>query len=159
MPAPKSPFSQETFRFFRALSRNNHKDWMDVNRERYRECVVQPFRQFLEDLSPAVLKWMASLTLRANRRQFLSHQSRYPLRQGQNALQTANVFEISAPVAGRPRNRPALRRAFQRRRDRRLPHLFGRNKKGIGPGAHRPAARNLQSQMDCPTEKAPSAEL
>lgn len=56
MPAPKSPFSQETFQFFRALSRNNHKDWMDVNRERYRACIVQPFRQFLEDLSPAMLQ-------------------------------------------------------------------------------------------------------
>jgi uncharacterized protein (TIGR02453 family) len=48
-------FTQETFRFFRDLARHNHKDWMDANRERYRECVVAPFRQLLDALTPAVL--------------------------------------------------------------------------------------------------------
>jgi uncharacterized protein (TIGR02453 family) len=56
MPAAKSPFSKNTFQFFRELGRNNRKVWMDENRDRYRECIVQPFRRFLEDLSPAVLQ-------------------------------------------------------------------------------------------------------
>jgi uncharacterized protein (TIGR02453 family) len=55
MPAAKAPFGKETFQFFRQLRRNNRKVWMDENRERYKKCVVQPFRRFLEDLSPDVL--------------------------------------------------------------------------------------------------------
>jgi uncharacterized protein (TIGR02453 family) len=49
-------FTLETFRFFRDLARNNKKVWMDANRERYQECVVQPFRRLLEELSPVVLE-------------------------------------------------------------------------------------------------------
>lgn len=49
-------FTRETFRFFKDLTRNNRKAWMDENRERYHEFVVQPFRRLLEELSPAVLE-------------------------------------------------------------------------------------------------------
>ena len=49
-------FTRETFRFFRDLARNNKKVWMDANRGRYQEFVVQPFRKLLEELSPAVLQ-------------------------------------------------------------------------------------------------------
>jgi len=49
-------FTRETFQFFRDLARNNRKAWMDANRERYQEFVVKPFRRFLEELSPAVLR-------------------------------------------------------------------------------------------------------
>ena len=56
MPAAKSPFNKETFQFFRELGRNNRKVWMDENRERYRACIVQPFRRLLEELAPAVLQ-------------------------------------------------------------------------------------------------------
>jgi uncharacterized protein (TIGR02453 family) len=47
-------FSSELFKFFRELGRNNHKFWMDENRERYRELVVAPFRVLLERVAPAV---------------------------------------------------------------------------------------------------------
>lgn len=50
----------ETFRFFRDLSRNNRKEWMDENRDRYQSVVVQPFRGLLEELTPAVRKLDAS---------------------------------------------------------------------------------------------------
>lgn len=46
----------ETSRFFRELSRNNNKSWMDANRERYRAALVEPFRRLLDTLTPAVLK-------------------------------------------------------------------------------------------------------
>jgi uncharacterized protein (TIGR02453 family) len=46
----------ETFRFFRDLKRNNHKPWMDENRERYQSAVVQPLRALLEELTPLVQK-------------------------------------------------------------------------------------------------------
>jgi uncharacterized protein (TIGR02453 family) len=47
-------FSPETFGFFRELSRNNRKAWMDANRERYRQHVVEPLRALLDALTPAV---------------------------------------------------------------------------------------------------------
>ncbi len=56
MPPAKPVFSKEIFQFFRELGRNNKKVWMDANRERYQQTVVQPFRRLLEELSPAVLK-------------------------------------------------------------------------------------------------------
>ena len=56
MPQGTAIFSPETFRFFRQLSRNNHKPWMDANRERYEDHVVAPFRALLEALTPAALK-------------------------------------------------------------------------------------------------------
>ena len=56
MAVPAAIFSKETFRFFRELGRNNHKEWMDVNRERYRAVIVEPFRVLLDRLTPAALK-------------------------------------------------------------------------------------------------------
>jgi uncharacterized protein (TIGR02453 family) len=55
MPAVKSPFSNDTFQFFRDLGRNNRLAWMNENRQRYQACLVQPCRRFLEDLAPGVL--------------------------------------------------------------------------------------------------------
>ncbi len=55
MPAAKPIFTKETFDFFRDLGKHNKKEWMDANRERYREAIVQPFRRMLEEVAPAVL--------------------------------------------------------------------------------------------------------
>jgi uncharacterized protein (TIGR02453 family) len=49
-------FPADTFRFFRELSRNNRKSWMDGNRDRYRDVVVTPLRTLLDRLTPAVLR-------------------------------------------------------------------------------------------------------
>jgi len=57
MKASSAVFSKETVLFLRELGRNNHKAWMDENRERYRAAVVEPFRKLLELLTPAVLKF------------------------------------------------------------------------------------------------------
>jgi len=56
MTSQGSVFSQETFRFFRELGRNNHKPWMDENRERYRAVLVDPFRELLDQLTPEARK-------------------------------------------------------------------------------------------------------
>jgi len=56
MAKQKPIFTAETSRFFRDLSRNNRKEWMDANRERYREQVVEPFRVLLDRLGPVVLR-------------------------------------------------------------------------------------------------------
>jgi uncharacterized protein (TIGR02453 family) len=55
MATQKSIFSAETFKFLKDLARNNHKDWMAANRERYQAALVQPFRRLLEELAPAAL--------------------------------------------------------------------------------------------------------
>jgi uncharacterized protein (TIGR02453 family) len=55
MPRDNVLMTSETFRFFRDLGRHNNKEWMDSNRGRYQEHVVQPFRRLLEALAPAAL--------------------------------------------------------------------------------------------------------
>jgi uncharacterized protein (TIGR02453 family) len=55
MAKPEPIFSREIFRFFKDLSRQNKKTWMDANRERYQESVVRPFRRLLEETAAAVL--------------------------------------------------------------------------------------------------------
>jgi uncharacterized protein (DUF2461 family) len=52
----KPIITRETFRFFRDLARNNRTAWMQTNRERYQECIVQPLRHLCEELAPAVLR-------------------------------------------------------------------------------------------------------
>ena len=56
LSAKSSLFTPETFRFFRELGRNNHKEWMDANRERYQAHVVAPFRALLDRLTPVAHK-------------------------------------------------------------------------------------------------------
>ncbi len=48
--------TKETFRFFKDLTKHNEKEWMDANRERYQEHVVEAMRGLLEELTPGVLK-------------------------------------------------------------------------------------------------------
>src|SRR5664279_766503 len=55
MAAAKPIFTKETFDFFRDLGKHNKKEWMDANRERYREAIVQPFRRMVEEVVPAVM--------------------------------------------------------------------------------------------------------
>jgi len=56
MKSANAIFTRETVLFLRELGRNNHKAWMDENRERYRTAVVEPFRVLFERLTPAALK-------------------------------------------------------------------------------------------------------
>jgi uncharacterized protein (TIGR02453 family) len=48
--------TRELFSFLRDLARNNRTEWMEANRDRYKEAVVQPLRSLCEELTPAVLK-------------------------------------------------------------------------------------------------------
>jgi uncharacterized protein (TIGR02453 family) len=56
MPPSKSIIPRQTFQFFRGLARNNRKDWMDANRDRYQAELVQPLRRLFEELAPKVLQ-------------------------------------------------------------------------------------------------------
>jgi uncharacterized protein (TIGR02453 family) len=53
---PDSVLTPATFRFFRDLGRNNAKSWMDANRQRYRDSLVEPLRALLDRLAPAARK-------------------------------------------------------------------------------------------------------
>jgi uncharacterized protein (TIGR02453 family) len=52
----KSGITRDTFRFFKDLARHNSKAWMDANRERYQQHVVEAMRGLLGALTPGVLK-------------------------------------------------------------------------------------------------------
>jgi uncharacterized protein (TIGR02453 family) len=54
--AVKASIGRETFRFFRDLARNNRTEWMEANRGRYKQCVVEPLRALCEELTPDVLR-------------------------------------------------------------------------------------------------------
>ena len=56
MAPAKAIFTRETFQFFKALARNNHREWMEANRERYQAALVQPFHRLLEELAPSALE-------------------------------------------------------------------------------------------------------
>jgi len=52
---PSAIFTTDTIQFFKALGRNNRKEWMDAHRDRYRSAVVEPFRALLNVLAPVAL--------------------------------------------------------------------------------------------------------
>ena len=56
MSQQESIVTPETFKFFRELTRNNSKPWMDENRSRYKQHIVAPFRKLLDALVPAAQK-------------------------------------------------------------------------------------------------------
>lgn len=43
-------FTKEFTKFFKELEKNNHKEWFDENRKRYKEHVKEPFDQLIKDL-------------------------------------------------------------------------------------------------------------
>ncbi len=49
-------FQKDFITFFEELEQNNHKDWFDVNRNRYHEVIKAPFENFVKDLILSVQK-------------------------------------------------------------------------------------------------------
>ena len=49
-----SGFSPETARFFRDLERHNDKAWFEANRHRYEAHVLEPFKELVEAMAPAM---------------------------------------------------------------------------------------------------------
>ncbi|MCE7031277.1 TIGR02453 family protein [Lysobacter sp. GX 14042] len=47
-------FSEGTWRFFRALARNNNRTWFHAHKPDYERHVREPYQRLLEDLRPAV---------------------------------------------------------------------------------------------------------
>ena len=45
-------FTPEFFTFFRALKRNNNREWFQANKSRYEQYVRDPFLKFIEDFRP-----------------------------------------------------------------------------------------------------------
>ena len=49
-----SYFSEKTFRFQRALARNNNREWFAAHKTEYEEHLKQPFLRLIADLQPAI---------------------------------------------------------------------------------------------------------
>ena len=49
-----SYFSEKTFRFQRALARNNNREWFAAHKGEYEEHLKQPFLRLIADLQPAI---------------------------------------------------------------------------------------------------------
>lgn len=47
-------FSEKTFRFQRALARNNNREWFAAHKADYEEHLKQPFLRLIADLQPAI---------------------------------------------------------------------------------------------------------
>ncbi len=48
---PASPFfTQASLRFFRALARNNRRDWFEAHRADYEAAILRPMREFVEEM-------------------------------------------------------------------------------------------------------------
>ena len=62
MPAPPV-FSKDTFRFLRDLKRNNRTEWMRAHRERYQQELMQPVRELLARIAPAVQQIAPTVTI------------------------------------------------------------------------------------------------
>jgi len=94
--APAEPiFTLETFRFFRDLARHNQKTWMDANRERYQQRVVQPFRRLLEATTQAVLQLDPGFEPRFSR---INRDIRFA--KDKTPYRPQMYLEFSAPFAG-----------------------------------------------------------
>jgi len=47
-------FDEDLKKFFKELTKNNHKAWFDENRSRYEQVVKKPFKNFITDLVTAI---------------------------------------------------------------------------------------------------------
>lgn len=43
-------FTADFIDFFKELAANNHKDWFDANRKRYKQSVQEPFKSFVQEM-------------------------------------------------------------------------------------------------------------
>jgi uncharacterized protein (TIGR02453 family) len=98
---PKPLLTRETFRFFRDLSRNNRTEWMESNRDRYKQCVVDPLRTLCEELAPAVLKLDAQFETSGRTGANLSRINRdIRFAKDKTPYRTEMYVKFSAPFAG-----------------------------------------------------------
>lgn len=98
---PKPLLTRETFRFFRDLSRNNRTEWMESNRDRYKQCVVDPLRTLCEELAPAVLKLDAQFETSGRTGANLSRINRdIRFAKDKTPYRTGMYVKFSAPFAG-----------------------------------------------------------
>lgn len=98
---PEAILTRETFRFFRDLGRNNRTVWMQANRERYQECVVQPLRRLCEELAPAVLRLDSRFEASGRTGANLSRINRdIRFAKDKTPYRTAMYVKFSAPFSG-----------------------------------------------------------
>jgi|SRR5579885_2084259 uncharacterized protein (TIGR02453 family) len=101
MAAKEAIFSKDTFKFFRDLKRNNHKDWMDENRDRYQDAVVKPLKKLMEEMAPAVLKLDSRFETTGRRGANLSRiNNDIRFAKDKTLYKTSMYLKFSAPLGG-----------------------------------------------------------
>jgi uncharacterized protein (TIGR02453 family) len=45
-------FPGDFFAFYKALKKNNNRDWFNANKDRYHEAVVEPMREYISSMAP-----------------------------------------------------------------------------------------------------------
>jgi len=144
---PKTLVTSETFRFFRDLSRNNRTEWMESNRDRYKQCVVQPLRALCEELSPAILKLDPQFETSGRTGANLSRINRdIRFAKDKTPYRTGMLRQVQRSVQRRRRNRATVRRHFREDRYLRLPHLFRLQAQRVRAGANCRRPRRGQSR-------------
>ena len=53
---PKNYFTPATFRFLRALARNNQREWFQAHKDDYERHVREPFLQLITDMQAPLAK-------------------------------------------------------------------------------------------------------
>ena len=51
-----SHFSDRSFRFLRALARNNNREWFHAHKADYEQYIREPFRDLMLELQPALAR-------------------------------------------------------------------------------------------------------
>ena len=98
---PRTILTNEMFRFFLDLSRNNRTEWMECNRDRYKQCVVQPLRALCEELAPAVLRLDARFETSGRTGANLSRINRdIRFAKDKTPYRTGMYVKFSAPFSG-----------------------------------------------------------
>ena len=98
-------FTEKTFKFLRALARNNSREWFHEHKAEYDAHLRGPFLQLITDLQPDLLGNQRALPRRpeGRRRLAVPHPSRHPLLQRQDAVQdlVGRALLPCPPQAGR----------------------------------------------------------
>ena len=149
MPGRDAIITPATLRFFRDLKRNNRKEWMDANRDRYRSEVVEPFRALLSALAPHVFKLHPALIRQAGQGSIFRASIAISGSRGTKLLITPHVFNISRSGGGGACNNAALHWHFCGIRYGRISCLLHGAGKEITLSADGPSACDGQSELGC----------
>ena len=147
MGTEEAILSAETFRFFRDLGRNNSKAWMDENRDRYKQHVVEPFRRLLDALALGAQKLHPGFCISGRTGENFSRINR-DIRFANDKTPYYTHMYLCFSGAETPGRRATLRWTIGGSRDCRFPDLL--RKPAEHDGLRVPAAGYRKADLACP---------